>query len=37
MAPVVPSAVPVIVATPSRTLIASGVRTPLLSCPTSGP
>ena len=37
MAPVVPSAVAVIVATPSRTLIASGVRTPFLSCPTSGP
>ena len=36
MAPVVPSAVAVIVATPSRTLIASGVRTPFLSRPDLG-
>jgi len=33
----VPSAVAVIVATPSATVIACGVRTPFLSWPTSGP
>jgi hypothetical protein len=31
MAPVVPSAVPVIVATPALTVIVAGVRTPFLS------
>ena len=37
IAPVVPSAVALIVAAPSATVIACGVRTPFLSWPTSGP